>query len=250
MTTPLYGLLDRDQLGISAPPISPLYEPTPTPNIGIEAMTISFETDSDAALAVLPRVLELRLPARAYMNVLHIPRSSMGDFCEASLFIGALFKGRPCRYAITMMVTNDEALCLGREILGSPKKLGVVRIENRPEGILGYVERPAGNRLVTAGMSLQRSVDPSTIVPSEESSVALRMIRNPAGAEPKGVEMHLIESRASWEVLSQWTGPGSLQFHDVIGFGTWRILPVKSVAGATFGRYNVVIPEPRLMACL
>lgn len=245
----MFGQLTRDQVGVSVPPTSPLYGPTPTPNIGIEALTVTFETDPAAALKVLPDVLELATPATAYMNVLHIPRSSMGEFCEASLFIGALFNGKPCRYAITMMVTNDGALCLGREMLGSPKKLGSVVIERRPEGIVGTVSR-AGTRVVSAGMTLAAPVDVGKLVIAEGSSVALRMIRSPNDGKQGEVKMELIESRATWEVINQWTGPGSVQFTKMSGAGSWDLLPVCRVVGSTFGTYNVVIPEPRLMATM
>lgn len=245
----LNGRLTRDGLGISVPPLSPLYAPTPTPCY-IQSISVTFETDEDAALNVLPRPLELRQPATAIVNVLHIERSTIGTFHETSMYLNALWMGEPCRYVVTMLVTNDQALCLGRELLGSPKKLGNVNLERHPEALFGYAERPAGNRVVSVAVSLEAPVDLSSAKPVPlEGAVSLRIIGHPEGsnAEPR-VSMELIESKTPWETLEQWIGRGSVNFHAVHGPDSWNILPVKHIVGGVFGRYNVVIPQPRLLA--
>jgi acetoacetate decarboxylase len=167
------------------------------------------------------------------------------------MFIAALHEGTLIRYSPQMLVTNDMAMNYGREVLGLPKKKAHIVLENRPEGVLGYAERPRGHRLLTLGIALERSVDLSTLpVTPPVPAVALRLIGEPVGSDPE-VRVELIETTSTWQLKEQWTGTGTINFpNSTGGIDDWGMLPVKKILAAGFGRCDIQIPYPRLLATL
>lgn len=241
------GRLTRERLGYSMPPTSPLYPFPPMKLRNVEAITVVFETDPEAALQVLPEPLELREPATASIAVFFVPESSIGSYYEALYVLNASSAGRPIRYDVLSLLTGDQAMAFGREVLGVPKKLGHVRLEKRAEGIFGYAERPLGNRLLSIGVALEECMDISSGGGPSESAVSLRMIGQPEGSVPE-VSMELIETPSSWELLEQWRGTGSVSFPSASQIDNWQILPVGRITGAFYSRYHIEIPVPRLLA--
>src|SRR5258706_13273038 len=89
------------RLGLSAelgrghtfPASSPLFPDFPVTCRNVESISVLFETDSDAALELIPAVLDIPKPATAALNILDIPTSGMGEFYEASFILHVLYKG-------------------------------------------------------------------------------------------------------------------------------------------------------------
>jgi acetoacetate decarboxylase len=226
------------------PATAPLFPPPPIALRNVESLSITFETDEDSALEILPSVLELATPATATIGVFALPTSALGSYREANLYLSAMYEGRPCRYCAMFMVTNDQALAFGREVQGVPKKLGHVVFERTAQGVYGYAERPAGHRLLSLGLGLERAIEPQP-APSIPA-VALRTIGQPDGS----LAADLIETRSTWVLTSQWLGTGSIAFPEHSDVDNWEMLPVVGIRSAAYSTFDIVINRPRLLTRL
>jgi acetoacetate decarboxylase len=227
------------------PATAPSFAAPPLACTNVETLTVSYETDVEAALDVLPSVLELAEPATATLGIFHIGQGALGSYHEANLFIDARFEGNPCRYAVTMLVTNDGAMLFGREALGIPKKLAHIELERRPEGVFGFAERPVGHRLISVGVALEECVEPA---PTEGvPAAALRIIPEPEG---KGTDasIELLSTHSRWDLKQQWRGSGSISFPETSCIDEWSMLPVRRITGAAFTVFDIVMPRAKLLA--
>lgn len=95
-----------------------------------------------AASAWLPERLRLPEPATATLFVADYPETRFGSvYREAAVLLHAADENGPVMHCPWMVVDDDTALILGRELLGFPKKLAEIRLERRNGGILGTVTR-------------------------------------------------------------------------------------------------------------
>jgi hypothetical protein len=123
-----------------------------------------------------------------------------------------------------------------------------VVLERNPEGVFGYVERPHGHRLVTLGCALERVIEPDPASLTVEPSVSFRIMGQPEGAEQKEVTAELLETAATWEIVEQWSGKGSITFPTTSDIDDWQMLPVKKITGAYFTTFNIEMVRPTLLA--
>jgi len=80
--------------------------------------------DERAARAWLPPGLRLAQPATATVFAAHFPKTSFGSvYDEAGIFFHVQRRFRSAVFCPWMVVTDDVALTVGRELLGYPKKL-------------------------------------------------------------------------------------------------------------------------------
>lgn len=245
------GLLDfttRPGTGHTMPPTSPLFTEFPITCRDVESLTARFVTDTEAARAVLPSALSLPEPATAAFNVLNIPMSGMGKFSEASLVLDVLYEGEPCRYNVLQYVTNDMSFAVGREALGSPKKLAHVTLGMQSEGMLGFADRPEGHRVLTLSLALAEysGNDPQAHAVSGPST-ALRIIPRPIGENRRAVA-ELLATDSTWTLRSQWSGPIDVSTPARGGADDWNILPVLEVTTGLFRVFDeIVMHRPRLL---
>jgi acetoacetate decarboxylase len=230
------------------PAASPLFPRPPMQLKNAEAISVTYLTDTEAALDVLPECLELREPATSTLSLFYVPNSSIGSYYEALWLINATFEGKPIRYDVLSILTNDQAMTFGREVLGVAKKLGYVHLEHRPEGVFGWAERPLGQRLVSVGIALEEQMDVSQAAGPPESACSLRILHHPSPEGGQGeIAIELLEAPSTWQLLEQWKGTGNIAFGSS-PTDDWEILPVKEVVGAFYSKYDIQIPVPRLLA--
>lgn len=83
------------------------------------------DVDPATARAWLPPGLKPRHPARATLFIAWYPETSFGvAYHEAGILLQATHRGRDVLHCPWMLVDDDTALVLGRELVGFPKKLG------------------------------------------------------------------------------------------------------------------------------
>ena len=83
------------------------------------------ELDADRARRFVPWPLKLAKPARANLFLAYFPNCAFGSvYREAGVFFEVTHFGKRTIYSPWMLVDDDVALILGRELLGYPKKLG------------------------------------------------------------------------------------------------------------------------------
>jgi acetoacetate decarboxylase len=107
-----------------------------------EVLTVYFETKPEVVKRLLPPPLvPAALPIGAAF-VANYPKTNFGvSYLESALFLLAQHNGEEGAYCLSMPVTNDIALILGREIFGYPKKIADIDFEREGENVRGWTER-------------------------------------------------------------------------------------------------------------
>ena len=121
---PKFGRLTPDHWGETMPAHSASYGRGPWYYRDTEAIMLTYLTDEDAALDILPSDMELVQPATAFMVIEfnHITTSG-GPYGEIYTGILATFEGQVYGYTNAVYVTTENALTQGREIWGFGKKI-------------------------------------------------------------------------------------------------------------------------------
>ena len=242
------GRLTRDQIICTMPAVSELYPTSPIEYRGTEAIAVPYETDLEAARAMVPPMVEVEEPATALMTVLRIHSSSIGAFNEAQVTLRVRYQGEPRRFNVLMFTTSDASLTYGRELLGAPKKLGHVELLQEQEGYVGIVERPRGFRLVTCAVTPRTLIRPDPTAFNTSASLSLRVLPHPDDEQGKQrVTIELVETAAEWTLLDQWQGPAALTIN-ASEIDPFHRLPVRRVLGGMYTRLNVTAPWPRTIA--
>ena len=90
-------------------------------------LVCDMEVDERAARRWLPAPLRLARPATASIFIAWFPRTSFASvYREAGLFLHVVHLCTRAVFSPWMLVDDDVALILGRELLGYPKKLGEI----------------------------------------------------------------------------------------------------------------------------
>lgn len=217
----------------------------------MEMMIVSYRTDDEAALAWLPEEMELDGPATVTVIVGHYGASTFGPYNEAMITIRARLDGQVCSYFPALFTDNEAPLIGGREIWGFPKKLAKIEVRHESEVMMGLVERPTGNRLLTAVM---RKVHP---VRTEDFKfapcVSLKVIpcateqRRPALAQLIGCVLELVPHVGANGLPDIWTGPGSLHYDAPSAVDPWYKLPVREMVGCYAGTFDAVLGHGRIL---
>ena len=217
-------------------------------------MIITYKTNPEDALDILPDGLELSEPATASMIIAHYHFSTFGPYHEAIMAIGCTFEGQPMNYLPYLFVTHEAPLIAGREICGYPKKLGHVELTQQSEEYMGIIERPKGNRIATG---IMRTVDN---VPTDDFTslpiVNLKVIPDaedkgdnagPALAQLVSSEFDLRPIVATDGPTELWSGPGSLVYNSPTFNDPWHKLGVEEVDSCLYGFFNLCLPFGKII---
>jgi len=116
------------------------------------------ELDPDRARRFVPWPLRLATPPRANLFLAFFPHTAFGSvYREAGLFLDVTHLGRRAVYSPWMLVDDDVALILGRELLGYPKKLGEFTWQLDGDRISASAHR-RGHTLITMTGTLGASI--------------------------------------------------------------------------------------------
>lgn len=236
------GRLKPDKLGYCQPVDAPLYPRPPYYCRDVQAITAIFETDEDAAAEMVPEGLTIPSPAIAFAIVVNYGFSTLGAYNESYICIAVSNEGEPAAYTPHVVVDSDLAMAAGREIWGCPKKLGKIWMEHTGMGIMGVVERPAGNRLCTVVVQPEAPAEPGPTLPGFN----LRVMPSPMDGEALDCAQ-LIEVRFTQSFHSNWTGRATLSFGGESTVDRWCALPIKKVLGGTYAKYDMDIPVGRVV---
>jgi acetoacetate decarboxylase len=231
------GRLTLDTFGYGMPVDAPLYARPPIYYKNVETIGITYETDADAALNLLPEGLVLPEPAMASLLFIRYPWSTLGPYEETILGLSCLWKGEPKFYIVHIVVNSDVPQAAGREIWGYPKKMATITIETEGDIIWGKMERPAGNLICSAGIRPETPVEEPPAAGG--GGLSLRVIPSPEeGAPPSLAELIEVPPRNN-VTLESWVGPGWAQYHTASDVDPWHKLPIKGVMGASYRKYHM-----------
>jgi acetoacetate decarboxylase len=100
------------------------------------------ELDVDRARRWIPWPLALATPARAQVFTGYFPINTFGSvYHEAGVFVDVVHRRTRAIYSPWMLVDDDVALILGRELLGYPKKLGEISWDHAGDHISAIARR-------------------------------------------------------------------------------------------------------------
>ena len=157
----------------SMPLGGPMYAEPPYPFRGVQDLMIRYEADSDAVNELLPPHLEpADDPVICTSWSRWVPFSAFGPYHEAFVMVDAKLGDTRYMYQPSILVDNDIPLGAGREIWGYAKKIAVIEHnwggDAMPymEQLLLTVERPRGQRLMTASMVCDRKASPDELAES------------------------------------------------------------------------------------
>jgi len=202
-----------DPLEVRGTPFgAPLVPPLPVRMRRVEILTVVYETDRDAADALIPAPLALGAP-RAAVHVYWMHDAEwFGVYCESAFQIPVRMPdGRPAVYSPFLVLESDGAVAAGREIYGQPKKAGKVSLDPDGDLLVGRIGRN-GIEVATATMCWKQT--PSSggelerLVPGSGLNVNLRVRQ-----EEEGRTSRELVARAFADVVEHeaWTGPGTLE---------------------------------------
>lgn len=115
-------------------------------------LVADLELDPDRAARWIPRPLALASPARAQVFTGYFPTNTFGSvYREAGVFIDVVHRWTRAIYSPWMLVDDDVALILGRELLGYPKKLGELSWDHDGDRIRGVARRRGHDLIEMSG---------------------------------------------------------------------------------------------------
>jgi len=233
------GRLTKAQFGYGMPVDAPLFARPPIYYSNVEAISLTYETDEDAALDLLPDGLELTAPAIATVIFVRYPFSTLGPYEEAILGLACTFKGAAKFYIAHIVVNTDIPMAAGREIWGYPKKFAHITLEKEGDLVIGTMERPKGNRICTGVVRPERPLPP--MPPAKGGgTLSLRVIPSPDGSpEPSLAE--LIDVPPDSKLIEAYEGAGSLVYNSPSDIDPWHKLAVKRMISAVYRRNDMVL---------
>lgn len=115
-------------------------------------LAADLEIDREAARALLPCPLRPGRVAVATFFLARFDRTSFGSvYREAGIFLHARHGRRRVVFCPWMIVDDDVALIVGRELLGYPKKMGRIELELGEREVRGEASRKGAHLLSMAG---------------------------------------------------------------------------------------------------
>lgn len=250
----LRGKLRIEDLGYTMPVHDPDIGPPPYFYRQTEIICVDFETDYDTASYLLPEDLSFaHNPPRASIIFSKYPFcSGLGTYNEFALFTPVLFENKQYIYAVSLFVTQETPLIAGREIWGIPKKCAdVIEIKSTREEIVGYLERPAGNRLCTVVMRPDTNLNKEDLINTPE--IFMKLIPHPTlGQKPEICELVELKFQMTPIVGTDgmaelWSGKGSVVWDSPTAIDPLYKVPIKNVIRCIYGWVNCYLPDGKIV---
>jgi len=248
----LPGKLQPKNFGFTIPVTNPPLDPPPYYYRGIELLAFAYETDDEAAAAIVPEGLTLaNSPAVAQLLFPNFHFSTVGSYREVILGVNCLFEDQSVTYCDSLLVTSEVGMLGGREIYGYPKLFAHIEWSKENNLIAAWAERPHGKRICTGVMRPRDILSPQDV--ASPPTVTLKVIPSPEeGAPPEVCE--LVLTQLPFELITGsdgkgegFSGPGNVTFDSPSVITPYFRLPVRRVVAATWGRYNFVLPYGKVI---
>ncbi len=197
---------------------------------GVNQVTFSYRTTTDAAAALLPAELEIEENPKVSVMFLSYGFSSVGPFREYIHIIHARFRGEEVGFVPHILISNERGMLAGREREGYPKLLGEIDFDMDQSNVYGLVtarlSRPA-SIVLAQGIFRPRELVSEIGVnqPQVIKAVGLRVIGSAVPGGPM-VVCELVPSALEFFAGEIWSGDGSLAFTGASMFSAVHELPI------------------------
>jgi acetoacetate decarboxylase len=202
------------------------------PAMWTDSRFLVFDADVDAGTARrwLPPGLRPSDPARARIFAVDYVRTGLGfDYREVGVLLHATLRKKPVLHVAWMVVDDDTAMTLGRELLGFPKKMARIEVEVGEASARAIVRR-RGVDLLTIRADLgepiaETKVFPQRIVnvrgiPSLMPDMLLRMDPGECFHSGRAAEFEVQLKESAFDPLAELGLAGSQRgFHAVADIG-------------------------------
>jgi acetoacetate decarboxylase len=224
------------------------YPPLPHVYRGVEDAVVAFEAPAEGVAAFLPRGVEPDAdPCPAQAKFRWTPLSAHGPYHEAYVSATVRWKGERFRFLLLAYTDNESPLIAGREIWGTPKKLA--RMARSWEGLGGgfadmltmTLDRPAGLRLMTMGVTLDRLLPEPTAPPLP--TLLLKVLPDAANERPIVAQLVRIDGHATLHRSADgapmlFAGRPALSFDGMSAADPLHRLRPSRLLGASFARLD------------
>ena len=197
---------------------------------GVNQVTFSYRTNTDAAAALLPADLEIEENPKVSVMFLSYGFSSVGPFREYIHIIHARFRGEEVGFVPHIFISNERGMLAGREREGYPKLLGEIDFDMNQSNVYGLItarlSRPAGVMLAQGIFRPGEFVgEISTDKPQVVKAIGLRVIGSAVPDGPLAV-CELVPSALEFVSGEIWSGDGTLMFTGASAFSALHQLPI------------------------
>lgn len=127
----------------------------------IEGVSVEFETTAEFARSVLPPCLDFDEPG-GIVTVSRWQSAVCGEFGSTAVMLKARWKEFVGTYFLTLLVSGDMPVAIGREFWGEPKKRGESHFFRDAENIYAFGERN-GVRLVQIDATFTKDLGHQTV---------------------------------------------------------------------------------------
>lgn len=192
------------------PLTSPSYPPGPYRFVNREYLIISYRTDPEALLRLLPAPLEFVEPVVKF-EFMRMPDSTgFGDYTESGQVIPVRLAGESGGYVHAMFLDDDPPIAGGRELWGFPKKLATPSLGIVRDTLLGTLDY-GPVRIATGSMGYKhRPLDRAAALHALQApSFLLKLIPHVDG-RPRICEL-VRTTLGDIELKGAWSGPAALE---------------------------------------
>lgn len=234
--------------GFAMPLGASLYPPPPYHFKAAQQAWVTYEGDPEQVRRLLPPGVEPDSdPPVVQTWVCWYPWSSFGPYHEAYMMVRVVVDGVRYWYQPVIFTDNEAPLAAGREIWGFAKKLAVMRWDwggaagggTRGEQLLFTAERPAGKRILTLALSVDRLAQAE-----ENESLPVLSFRHlppsAVGRPPAASELVRLDVAGAYHEspglgIDFWAGRGSVTMDSPSEVDPWHLL---APAGRVLGGFT------------
>jgi acetoacetate decarboxylase len=208
-----------------------------------EMLVCAWETDPQAIAAALPPPLQPAADPVVLVFVSHFKSTNYNPpYHEAGLFVRCLHEGVEGGYCISMLLDDDIAMMIGREMHGYPKKMAALRLDRVGERIEASIVRRGKDVFRAVADLAPDACDPFPVL--ARLGGPTYTFRFTPAVEGRGMDgpARLIGSTAAAEPSLIEPAQVSI-IMEPSAFDPWASFPVERVIGAAFVRGNVIVPR-------
>jgi acetoacetate decarboxylase len=244
-----FGRLTMDDWGPIMPVHRPLSPRGPWYYRETEALVVTYLTDEDAVLDILPEDLELIEPATAFAVLETNHKTTVGPYSEVYTAIMCKWKDEVMAYTNAVYVTGEKSQILGREIWGFGKKrahnIELIRHDTgQVEAVLEVVPGNVAMR-VMAHPAVRESADAVESIP-----LVVLKVRPDAEGGPKPTLAQLVS--VLFEAVPHVGADGNAEVYSgsatvELGVDSDVNLPVKEVLSCQYSTFYADLPYGRVL---
>lgn len=233
------------------------YPRPPWPFRGADQISFILDTEVSGWTALLPPGVTIDPTpegfARAEVRVCSYPWSTFGPFLETYMIVRARHGDDIVWFLPLIMTDSDIPLAAGREAWGYAKKLAVMSWQwdaTTAGQVMFTMDRPAGQRLLTATFTPTRQADPS-----ERHGHPVMSHRHLVGSSGTVSELVVLGGSKAIQRDAQdrpllWAGHGSLTVPAASSADPWHVVTPIRVAGAYWQRSDFALTPGRVVGDL